>query len=1106
MRNIFDTDGLSREKRLEKALAPVILPVLEERFPVLLARALRRSGFASVYQFQSLAVLLEIELFDADEAEEKFLNLFSEEKCVAAIQTLVLQMDNWCRRLEYACLSSTVITLLKDLSGQISINISPMFVVFCNRYKEYLSEKPTRKWLSTKRKSKEEYGTEDFLRRLYLLLLASIRLLQSRKEKYREEIYSSGNMDPSLALLVAFLHNYKDIVTKFNVRWQSLPMFYLNDILKMSGKKQSAGTTWVTFETSPIGAGNVLQKGTYWEAKKGEPVVGYKLLSDIQLSRMTLSGMNMVVVERNEERFPEAALGYVTAVMQSTLPSKAYSPVPTGFCLHSSMLLLGEGKREVNVLFRFTSDSLRVLEDAITQVSFVQEISRDETLFKVFHDAFQLWISTAGGGQIVENFHIRLQENEGLRLTFRLDEDFPAIVPLDDEDLPSLRLLMNSSAWLFPYSWTRKMFVKSVKITVSVQGIRSIEVYNDLGQIDVRQAFYPFGVMGEKGAWLAFGCYEMACKPIKTVNLAFNWQHLPTCNGGLKEYYKTYNKEIDNCSFKGRIDQLRNRGWKPLSDSGSVYLFRTSSGPMPLKEDTLIEHTDIYFSISENVILPYHKSAQFNLGNVNSGFYRLVLTEPDMGFGGHEYRRLFADVMMYNSRARHKKPLPELPLSLLIDSPLLSYTAEEECFFSVGCVSDIRFSYIRPLSNTIDLLPDTNRPIALMEGPEDEGNLMIGIAGAVGENLISMYMELDLLQREINHEFLPQTDWYYRDIHRWIRIDSINVLRDDTGGLMHSGAVVLQFPFCITAEMTDSDGVFWICVAVHSHLCNTSAVRSVYLNVVEAEAVMTPGTKLSVPGVVSYGRIAPLIGERPEENEAEIRTRMSERIATRHRLLLPGEYEQRVLLEFPEIVKVKCFPGMDAKRENRNTVVTLAVVHSRSGNEFPLCTDELLCRIEDCFRQYTSPFVNIDVINPVYEEVTLFCGISLKSGETAGFAIQKVHEGLEACIAPWNKNGGEPVFGYAFSLRDMQSSIKEGGRVNVIHGMKLLQVITEAEGRYSLREYISANGEEQMVAPSVPWAILVPAPHHYVIVGAEDNWRKEIEFGDLEVDNTFVIK
>ena len=1106
MRNISELDGLSRERRLQRALAPVTLSVLEERFPVLLARALSQSDFSSIYKFQSLVVLLEIELFDTDAAEKTFMQYSTAEEFVPVVYELTSQMDDWCRRLEYACLSGKPITLLKDLSGQIATNISPMFSTFYKQHGNYPGEPPRQLWLIAGKKNREENRTDDFSRRFYLLLLASVRLLQSKCELYREEIYASGKMDPSLALLVAFLHNYKDIAGDFNTRWRTLPMFYLNEILKAVRKKQFDGITWLTFESTPVGAGIVLHRDTYLKADKDKLALGYKLLSDVRLTQMSLAGMTVVVVEKNKERYPEAALGYVTAVKQRMVADKAYSSVPIGFCLHSAMLLLGEGKREVDVMLVLTTDSLEVMNHTIEQVALIQEISRDEALFKVLHDAFHLWVSTADGWQAVENFYIRFEEDEGLRLVFRLDEDFPSILPLEGEQEPSFRLLVNSTAWLFPYSWARTMLIRSVRIKVSVQGIRHFEVHNDLGNIDIHQAFSPFGTAGEKGAWFAFGCYEMACKPVKAVDFTFNWQHLPTCNGGLEEYYRSYNKGIDNRSFKGRMDQLRSRGWKPLPDSDLFCLFRTSSETVPQKDEPLTEHVSMHFSVSENSVLPLGMADRFHLSNVRSGFYRLVLTEPDMGFGQHEYHRLFAETMMYNSRARKKKPLPEAPLSLLMDTPQLGYVAEDECFFNVGNASDIRFSHIRPLSDRNSSLPDNSHPIAMLDGPEDEGSLLIGIKGAIGENLIRMYLDMELLQREIDHDFLPRTDWFYRDASHWVQMDVVNVLRDDTGGLMHSGAVILQLPFCITPEMTDSEGIFWLCVAVHSHLDNCSTVRSIYLNVAEAKPEMSEEAKLSVPGLVGYKRIAPLVGTRSEEDVAEVRTRISERVAHRNRLLLADEYEQMVLQEFPEIAKIKCFPGMDAKRQNRSSLVTLAAVHSRSGDAYPLCTDELLCRMEECLRQYTSPFVKVDVINPVYEEVTVFCGISLKGGEAAGTTIQEVHEGLRDCIAPWNKVGETPVFGYSFSMRDLQSRIKESKGVSTIHGIKLLQVVIRDEEKYDLREYISTDGEERVIAPSVPWAILVPASRHYVKLVSEGEWRREIEIGDFEIDNTFVIK
>ena len=1103
MRNISETDGLSREKRLERAVAPIGLPVLEERFSTLLARTLRHSDFVSVYQFQSLVVLLDIELLDTHLAKKIFIEIEEEDRLIVTVYALIRRMEDWRKKLEYACLEVEPNSLLKDLSGQITTNISPLFSIFAKQYTG--SGKLGTIWRTVGVSGKEE-STDDLPRRFYWLLLASIRLLQGKKEKYREEIYVSGRMDPSLAVIVAFLNNYKEVVSTFNTRWKSLPLFYLDTILKVTPHSRVPGTTWFSLVKSPAVGEVTISKDTYLENSSNDVVSGYRLLADIQLTQMTPAKVERVILERKTDRYPEAAMGYVTSVMKGAVSERNIAFTPIGLRVYSSMLLLNEGVREVDILFKLTSESLGLMKNAIRRIAEVQDISIDETQFKMLYDAFHLYISTEMGERLVDHFRIRLKKGVGLQLTFRLSEEFPAVVPLEGDSRPSFRLQVNPAAWLFPYSWARQIYIKSVLVKVSVQGLRNIQVYNDLGNVDIHQAFSPFGISGDKGAWLAFGNYEMACKPVNEITFIFNWQHLPSCVGGLKEYYRNYELDIDNTSFRGRVERLCNRSWKPLENNLPFYLFRTSNAHIPSKEDMLVERTEIRSFIPDTTVLPYGQPEQFRLGEVRSGFYRLVFAEPEMGFGVHEYRRLFADIMMYNSHARRKKTLPNEPLSLLMDTPHLDYTAETEYYFSVGNNPDIGISYIRPLTGIEEATPDFSKPIALVEGPVDEGNLMIGIANAVGENLISMYIELELLQREIDHANLPSTSWYYREGSKWMLIDSVSILRDDTGNLMHSGAVMLQFPFCITSEMTDGDGLFWLCVAVHSNLCNCSKVRTIYLNVAEAEPVAIQEVKKSIPGLLSYTKIVSLQGERPAENEVEMRTRISERIANRRRLLLAHEYEQMTLQEFPEIAKVKCLPRVDSKQQIRRTVITLAVLQTRKRGEYPLCTDELLCRIEELLSRYASPFVSIDAINPVYEEVTVFCGVSLKSGEVAGSAIQEVYDSLRNCIAPWDQKGESPVFGYTFSLRDMLSRMKKDGKIESVHGMKLLQMIHTESGSYHLQEYILHDGEDQTVTPSVPWGILIPAAILYVKVMTDEQWRKEIGFGDLEVENTFALK
>ena len=1066
MTNISDTDGLSREKRLERFESAVVLPVLEERFPVLLARVLCSSEFSSYYHWQPLMVWLDMVRFhDFDDAGQIY---------------HVLQ--EWRKRLEYACLETPSLGLLQDIRGQIDLHIHPVQVAL--------------------RVQPEDKSVR---RRFHLLLQDVVRWLQSRKEIYLMEICTSGRMDPSLALLVAFLYNYVGIVSPFNQRWERLQDFYLKDILKGIARKRKPLSTWLSFEKSPAVTSVLLQRNMYFKGEKDENIAGDKLLSDMCVTGMKVAGVSIIRVEKKSDRYPEAALGYVTSVLQSTLKDRTYRPEPIGLRIHSMLLLLGEGEREVSVWFALNRESQQRWIGMVDEVAKAQEINFDEAVFKILNDSFLLKVSTSEGDREVDRFHLRWEEGTGLRLTFRLDESFPPVCPEKGESVPALSLLMNTEAWLFPYSWACRLEVRSVRVHVKVNGLREFSLYNELGQVDLHQPFSPFGAQGDKGAWVAFGCYEMALKPVTHVELHFRWLHLPVGNGGLEEHYREYHKGVNNRSFRARTEYLQNREWKRTYGIEEHYLFCTSSASVPVAADAVKEETKIVFEVPEVVLSPLDDITRFRPGEVRSGFYRLVLSAPDMGFGTHEYRRLFAEVMMENSHRRKKRSLPEPPLALQMDAVSLNYTAEEEVQFAVGCHSGIRFSYIRPLSGKVDTTPDITHPITLADGPEDEGNILIGIADAIGENIIRLYIGMELLQREIDHEYLPSVDWYYRDSSRWVKVDPVYVLRDDTGGLMHSGAVIIQFPFSISPEMTDTEGVFWICAGIHSNLCNCSVLRNVSLNVAEAAWTAEEEMEKSVPGLLSYRRVGLLDTTASEESETEMKARLSERIAHRQRPLLPCEYEQLVLQEFPGLAKVKCLRGIDAKSLNRTTVVTLVAIRNRISEDWPLCTDRLLCGIEAFLRPYTSPFAEIDAINPVYEEVTVFCGVSLKEGQQAGEAISDINRNLCRCIAPWNEGQKEPVLGYSFSIRDLVSCIRENPAVEALHGMKLLQVMGEEE-KFGLKAYTSEQDENQMIAPSVPWGILVPAVRQYVKLIEPGEWRQDIEFGDLEVENTFVIQ
>ncbi len=1069
MKSISETDGLDRERRLAEASRTIPLRVLEDEFPALLSRALRLAAgvevhmsenalpvdFATLYQYQPLVVLSTIESLDVYSLEETFHRLSEETARSSFIASLLSRLEEARKRLEYACMATDPLLLLQDLRLQLNVL-----------------------------KRSDAAGKE-----LYPVLTA-IRELQKKADVYQEEITSLGQMDPSLALLAAFLSNYAGVAARFNRRWQELPSWYIAYVLGESHRPGSPGTAWLTY----TGGENIL--------------TSYRLLTSLQPTAIKLEQIDLLLAERRKDRYPESALGYITSLKQASLPVTTYRQASAGFILRSPVFLLSGGERDVTVGCTLTNESLVCFDILIGKLVKHDGISACEALYKVLDGSFALSITTAQGWRDVEHFTLRLhRETRQLRFRFLLNSDFPPVCGKTENDVPAVRFLIQPSAWLYPYSWCKQMRLESVSIDVQVEGLREGLFYNELGPIDSHQSFAPFGGQNERGAWIAFGHYEMACKRVMQVRLDFNWQQIPRGAGGLYAYYKGYRQPIDNRSFQARTEFLQNGQWKPTPGEGMHYLFRTiGSDSVPQTDGVLSEESSVAFMTSALAPLTLLSPDYFRPGLVSSGFYRLLFDSPEMGFGDKEYRRLFADVMLRNAHQRKKLSPPEEPLSPRWDAPTLNYIAHEERTFIIGGSSTLQLDYITPFS--IRETPDTTVPVPLIQGTDDEGVYLFTFSGTEGENLFFMYVEMEPLQQEIDHDNLPQTSWFYDDGSRWRKIPPSNILRDETGGWMHSGVVEIQLPLPVSREMLDEDGQFRMYMAVHRHFSNCASLRNLYFNIVQAEAVPDMLPLEQHPQLTGYRLVSPLSGKVSRETDVELQLRVSERITHRNRALLPQDYERMILQEFPEIRKVKCLPGIDAKYRDRQALVTLVLIGSTSGiqqSRRSLCEDRLLCSVEQYLRPFTPPFVEIDAVNPVYEEITVFCGIIPAPGQTIGGVMTAVQRLVNTCIAPWYEKGGIPVFAHSFSLRGLEDALRNHPSVSTLHGIKIVHLVSGTDDGYILNEYLSDSPGDSVIRPSCPWSILIPAVRPYIILCTADEWRGKVEFGDLELEQTFVI-
>lgn len=265
----------------------------------------------------------------------------------------------------------------------------------------------------------------------------------------------------------------------------------------------------------------------------------------------------------------------------------------------------------------------------------------------------------------------------------------------------------------------------------------------------------------------------------------------------------------------------------------------------------------------------------------------------------------------------------------------------------------------------------------------------------------------------------------------------------------------------------------------------------------------------SMPGLTDIYQIIPAKGGRSPETPEDMRLRITQEMSHRNRAVLPRNYEQITLAQFPEVEKVLCLPGIDSKAQNRSPIVTLVVMQKEKDKKIlPLCEHRLLMRIEDYIGDKTSPFITVDAITPVYEEVTVCCNLRIKPGYPVGDILRQTEARINNCIAPWRDKEEIPVFGLSFSSTDLYNSIRECEAIVDIDILSVAHVVYTAKDQqksYYLNRYPEEARQNFNVSPSQPWCILVPSDRHLLYIDQKDELLEQLGLGYLGVGSNFII-
>ncbi len=939
----------------------------------------------------------------------------------------------------------------------------------------------------------------------------------------------------------------------------------------------------------------------------------YSSENDLLVNDTQVMSLKTLCFSRNPLSSPENSMDFASAAKVNTIPifevleedgaqkswpvfgapktdagQRHFEDAAFGFVLSSPVLALKEGDREITLSIKmtypecdvFAKENLakenfgrnldEVLGDVLTKMMTGSEgrvsPSRGEKqafFFKVFRQMFQVSLSTENGWLTVDHYLpiSRIVDatvpEDVLQLRIHLSPEQDAITPYSsalhgkgyETHFPLIRLMINPTSYLFPYSLLMRFIVKEIQIDVVVKEARNLLMHNHLGQLDPSAPFNPFGPIPAVGSYFIISNSELAHKQITDFEIDIEWGDLPIAAGGFETHYKEYTSSFENTSFKASLTTLRSGRWQPSAENEQEQLILFSSKVCDAGEDAgeiLDKNRRLSCASAVNFFRPITgqmSETDFVYSpEVKDGFFKLTLSAPELAFAHKTYAMLLTRVLTMNARLKHEKlfkPIPNAPYTPLINAISINYKAQatlhlEESRGKVETVVQDKMFHIHPFGLEA-LSPESHRHIHLLPQYLSSGNLFIGLSASVFSGTLTLFFHM-------REDSTPETgttpkafEWFYLSSNRWTALKKSEVISDTTSGFLTSGIVSLKLPSQINQKNTlMPKDFYWLRVSVDEKPEAFCSLYAIYTQAAKVTWQYKPGEQThleeklpagtiksaqkSISGIGSVQQIVDSFGGRPLEKQAHIKKRISERLKHKNRASSVWDYERLILEQFPQIYRVKCFDNMvseaDAKKRIRPGHLLIAVISRRveesNEGDYPMINGAVLKEVHAFVKALASPFAQIAVRNPAYEKIQVRCTVKFREDARAGYYTDLLNRTISDYLSPWRKIGYRAGFDWCIRRYELEAFIRDIHYVEFVSNFSMLHITAHGQNHYHLFDTVdghSADKKVEEIRPLFPWSIPIPLKRHFIetmnkvqTIQAEVTGIKE-----LEVGSTFII-
>lgn len=795
-----------------------------------------------------------------------------------------------------------------------------------------------------------------------------------------------------------------------------------------------------------------------------------------------------------------------------------------GLIIGSPLFYLPEGERHINLKIHFTTESFHSLIEFVRNLTMLTSGKTATSIHQLLSSAFVFTYTSGKSWEKIKTSSVRCDlenaKDKVLEIILRLNGTEPAFDVYNkevhqlslDSALPLLRIGLNNNAELHPFSFFSDTLIDRITINTDVKGFNSVKLQNNIGALSTANPFQAFGPQPAPGAFLdikntnLFNCYT------KDFSIHLEWMNLPRNKGGFTSYYKGYGAAFANQSFLVGLSALNGGSYSPEPErQQKKQLFTLQKKDNYLENRTSI--SDIDFHKIEFLNRPTLATESNSDMVFREGALRMELISPPEAFGHQLFSQIFPEAVLRNAKKFGKKePLPNQPIIPVMKSISVDYTLEYSENFNEGgsaANSCIELFHCYPFGYERIYPENEKKNIFFMPRFEDECNLLIGLKDAVpGSELSLLFRVEDNCFYHTLHD--PETvRWTYMENNSWITFKNRELFSDSTNNFINSGIVKLNLPkelptgntilnpklFWIRASLTLDNGMRPYITGICTN--GVTAIRMVSpASENELDLHLPPGTlknfAVDINGVQKVWQLFPSFHGKLPEAPDKYYVRVSERLRHKQRPVQILDIIQVVLEEFPQVLMVKCF---NTSTENFMVVpginLQLVLIPKEKKNaeflhEQPHVSLATLFKVKTFLSGIISPFVNIEVGNPVYEKVKIICKVLLipKASANSGFYLRQLTADINRYIAPWLFGEKEDVkIGNHIYKSDILLFIKTRPYVDhvsafsVIHFFKTRDILTNEPDAEIID---TAIDEVEYIAGSSPASVLIPSSNHII--------------------------